>query len=168
MPKQRPRKFRTDKLQHIRTFGSVCFLSSPDPNPWLVDPDPAIFVTDLQVASKKIIFLHNFFCLLLFKGTRTFTSFLKNKKSKESQNNRNQGFSYYFCMMSEGSGTGSGPIPLTGGSGRSKNMWIRIHNTDKKQVRIRILLYLSKNNKKNRDSYCLVASVWLFIFNKEF
>jgi hypothetical protein len=36
-------------------------------------------------------------------------------------------------MLIEGSGFGSGSIPLTGGfgsgSGRPKNMWIRIHNT---------------------------------------
>jgi hypothetical protein len=36
-----------------------------------MDPDPAIFVIDLQDASKK---------LLLFEGT--YTSFFKDKKSK--------------------------------------------------------------------------------------
>jgi hypothetical protein len=41
------------------------------------DPDPAIFVIDLQDAGKKLIFSHNFFCLLLFEGT--FTSFFKDK-----------------------------------------------------------------------------------------
>ncbi len=104
---------------------------SGDPCLWQMDldPDPAIFVIDLQDASKKIIFLHNFFCLLLFEAT--FTSFLKIKSQKESQNSRNRGFSYYFCMMIEGSGSGSragsGSIPLTSGSGsgRPKNMWIR-------------------------------------------
>jgi hypothetical protein len=47
------------------------------------DPDasPAIFVIDLQDASKKII-LTKIFCLLLFEGT--FTSFFKDKKSKRS------------------------------------------------------------------------------------
>jgi hypothetical protein len=46
------------------------------------DPDPAIFVIDLQDASKKLIFLHNFFCLLpvLFEGT--FTLFFEDKKLK--------------------------------------------------------------------------------------
>jgi hypothetical protein len=44
-----------------------------------LDPDPAIFVIELQDASKKLIY-HNFFCLLLFEGT--FTLFLKDKKSK--------------------------------------------------------------------------------------
>jgi hypothetical protein len=41
---------------------------SADPCLWLVnsDPDPAIFVIDLQDASKKL-----FFCLLLFKATFT-------------------------------------------------------------------------------------------------
>jgi hypothetical protein len=40
-----------------------------------MDPDPAIFVIDLEDASKKLI-LTQFFCLLLFEGT--FTSFFKN------------------------------------------------------------------------------------------
>ena len=47
-----------------------------------MDPDLAIFVTDLQDANKKLIFLKEFFCLLLFEGT--FTLFLKDKKSKRS------------------------------------------------------------------------------------
>jgi hypothetical protein len=45
------------------------------------DPDPAIFVIDLQDANKKLIFLTKFFCLLLFEGT--FTSFFKDKKSQK-------------------------------------------------------------------------------------
>jgi hypothetical protein len=32
------------------------------------DPDPAIFVIDLQDANKKLF--KKFFCLLLFEGTR--------------------------------------------------------------------------------------------------
>jgi hypothetical protein len=44
-----------------------------------VDPDPAIYVIDLQDASKKLI-QQNFFCLLLFE--RTFTSFFKDKVKK--------------------------------------------------------------------------------------
>jgi hypothetical protein len=43
------------------------------------DPDPAIFVIDLQVANKELI-LFLFFCLLLFEGT--FTLFFKEEKSK--------------------------------------------------------------------------------------
>jgi hypothetical protein len=45
------------------------------------DPDPAIFVIDLQDANKKLIFFQ-VFCLLLFRGT--FPSFFKDKKSKRS------------------------------------------------------------------------------------
>ncbi len=61
----------------------------PDPDPrihasdsWIriLDPDPAIFVIDLQDASKKLFFQYNFFCLLLFEAK--FTSFFKDKKSK--------------------------------------------------------------------------------------
>jgi hypothetical protein len=103
----------------------------------ILDPDPAIFVIDLQDANKKLVFFF-FFCLLLLECT--FTSFFKEKIQIESQNSRNQGFSYYFCTMIEGSGTRagseSGSIPLTNGSGsgsrRPKNMWIqwiRIRNT---------------------------------------
>jgi hypothetical protein len=44
------------------------------------DPDPAIFVIDLQDASKKLIVYQNFFCLLLFEAP--VTSFFKDKKSK--------------------------------------------------------------------------------------
>jgi hypothetical protein len=45
-----------------------------------LDPDPAIFVIDLQDTRKKLTFQHNFFCLLLFEAT--FTSFFTHKKSK--------------------------------------------------------------------------------------
>jgi len=45
----------------------------------ILDPDPAIFVIDLEDASKKLIFYTIFFCLLLFD---TFTSFFKDKNSK--------------------------------------------------------------------------------------
>jgi hypothetical protein len=43
-------------------------VSDPD-----VDPDPTIFVSDLQDTNKKL------FCLLFFEGT--FTSFFMDKKS---------------------------------------------------------------------------------------
>ncbi len=45
---------------------------------WIRNPDPAIFVIDLQDANKKTFFS----CLLLFEGT--FKSFFKDKKSKRS------------------------------------------------------------------------------------
>jgi hypothetical protein len=41
-----------------------------------MDPDPAIFVMDLQDTNLK----KKFFCVFLFEGT--FTSFFKDKKSK--------------------------------------------------------------------------------------
>jgi hypothetical protein len=47
-----------------------------------VDPDPAIFVIDLQDAKDK-------------------------KVKKNLQSSRNQGFSYYFCLVIEGSGSRS-------------------------------------------------------------
>jgi hypothetical protein len=42
------------------------------------DPDPAIFIIDLQDANKELILLKKFFGFLLFEGT-----FFKDKKSKE-------------------------------------------------------------------------------------
>jgi hypothetical protein len=54
------------------------------------DPDPAIFVIDLQDAIKKIILKISFSAYyLLFEGT--FTLRFKDKKSKS-------GFSYYFFL----------------------------------------------------------------------
>jgi hypothetical protein len=61
------------------------------------DPDPAIFVIDLQHASKKLIFNKNFSANYFLKVH--LHHFSKIKSQKESQNRRNQGFSYYFCMM---------------------------------------------------------------------
>jgi hypothetical protein len=46
-----------------------------------MDPDPPIFVIDLQDANKKN-FYKKFFCLILFEDR--FTSFFKDKKSKRS------------------------------------------------------------------------------------
>jgi hypothetical protein len=95
-----------------------------------MDPDPAIFVIDLQDASKKLFFNTIFSAYYFLKIHLHHLS--KMKSQKESQNSTNQGFSYYFCMIIEGSGSGS--IPLTSGYGsgswRPKNMWIRIRNTD--------------------------------------
>jgi hypothetical protein len=46
-----------------------------------MDPDPSIFIIDLEEANKKII-LKKVFCILLFEGN--FTSFFKGKNSKRS------------------------------------------------------------------------------------
>jgi|LakMenE01Jun11ns_1017448.scaffolds.fasta_scaffold9944235_2 hypothetical protein len=62
----------------------------------LMDPDPAIFVIELQDASKKLIFLHNFFCLVRYFLKVHLFHFSKIKMQKESQNSRNQGFSHYL------------------------------------------------------------------------
>jgi len=51
----------------------------PDSDPEL-EPDPDLFVIDLQHANKKTV-LNNFFCLILFECT--FTSFFKDKSPKE-------------------------------------------------------------------------------------
>ncbi len=95
----------------------------------ILNPDPAIFVIDLEDASKKQIFNTIFSAYYFLK--LHLHHFSKIKSQKESQNSMNQGFSYSFCMMIEESGSragsGSGSIPLTSGSGsgRPKNMWIR-------------------------------------------
>jgi hypothetical protein len=46
------------------------------------DPDPAIFITDLQDANQKLIFLNKCFCMLLFEGTYIYIIF-KDKSQKE-------------------------------------------------------------------------------------
>ncbi len=92
-----------------------------------MDTDPAIFIIDLQDASKKLIFNTIFSAYYFLKVN--LHHFSKIKSQKESQNRRNQGFSYYFCVMIEGSGSGSILLTSGSGSGRPKKMWIRIRNT---------------------------------------
>ncbi len=102
------------------TFRCGSGSGSVDPCLWLMDPDPAIFLTNLQDANKKLFFLN----LSAYYFLKVYLHhFSKIKSQKESQNNRNQGFSDHFCMMIEVCGY----IPLTNGSGsgRPKNMWIR-------------------------------------------
>jgi hypothetical protein len=111
-----------------------------------VDPDPAIFVIDLQDASKKLI-LNTIFSAYYFLNVHLH-HVSKIKSQKESQKKRNQGFSYYFCMMMGGSGSGSE---------RPKNIWIqiRIQNTasvvtEKKFVSIKINCFFQENLKMAR------------------
>jgi hypothetical protein len=121
-----------------------------------MDPDPAIFVIDLQDASKKLIF-NTIFSACYFLKVRVHLHHLsKIKSQKESQNSRNQGFSYYFRMMIEGSGF------------KPKNMWIR-------WIRIRIRntggihkflgfpvpdpSIIKQNRKKTLDFFCFVTSL---------
>jgi len=64
------------------------------------DPEPAIFVIDIQEANKKLIFFKKFF-LLLIEGTVHLVIniiFQRLKVKKKEQNSRNQGFSYYFWL----------------------------------------------------------------------
>jgi hypothetical protein len=53
--------------------------SDPNLDP---DPDPSIFIINLQDANKKLIFLKKFFFILLFEGN--FTSFSKVKSQKKA------------------------------------------------------------------------------------
>ncbi len=87
-----------------------------------MDPDPAIFVTDLQEAIKKQFFYFSAYYFLKVH----LHNFSKIKCPKEVTKQQDQGFSYSFSLMIEGSGSGS--IPLTSGSGRPKNTLIRIRN----------------------------------------
>jgi hypothetical protein len=67
-----------DNLVWIRIRGSMP-LTDPDSDS---DPDPAIFVIDLQDGNQKLRnFFKKVFCLLLFEGA--FTSFFKDKCQKE-------------------------------------------------------------------------------------
>jgi hypothetical protein len=60
-----------------------------------MDPDPAIFVNDLQDANKKLIFLNIFSAYYFMK--EHLHHFSKINSKKESQNSKNQGFSDYFA-----------------------------------------------------------------------
>jgi hypothetical protein len=46
------------------------------------DPDPSVFIIDLQDAQQKTNLKKKFFCILFFEGT--LTSFFNGKKSKGS------------------------------------------------------------------------------------
>jgi hypothetical protein len=83
-----------------------------------MDPDAAIFVTELQNAKKKLIIKKSFpaYCFLKVH-LHNFSKVKRPKEVKKHLNLRNQGFSYYFCLLTEG----SGPC-----YGRPKIMWIRI------------------------------------------
>ncbi len=86
----------------IQCCGSMTFWDgsgSADPCLWLMDPDPdpAIFVIDLQDASKKLIFCHAIFSADYFLRVHLH-HFSKIKSQKESQISRNQGFSYYLFL----------------------------------------------------------------------
>ncbi len=58
---------------------------------------------------------------------------VKSHKEVTTVSSRNQGLSYYFCLIMEGSGNGAGSVLVTNGSvcgsGRPKNIRIRVHST---------------------------------------
>jgi hypothetical protein len=91
-------------------------------------PDPAIFVSDLQEGNKNNNFSAKFFAYYFLKVH--LHHFSKIKSINKSQKSRNQGFSYYFCLMMERSGSGSIPMTNRSGSGRPKNIRIRISIPD--------------------------------------
>ncbi len=72
---------RECREQWSRSMTFWCGSGSADPCIWLMNPDPAIFVIELQDVNKKRI-KKSFFCLLLFE--RIFTLFFKDKKSRRS------------------------------------------------------------------------------------
>ncbi len=115
-----------------------CRSGSGDPCWWLMDPDldpnPAIFVINLQDAKKNILYV---FLLITFWR---YIYIIFQKVKKKSQNNRNQGFPYYFCSMTEGSGSESVSLTSWSGSRRPKNIRIRIRNTE---LMIIVILYLA-------------------------
>ncbi len=62
-----------------------------------MDPDPAIFVTDLQVANRKLIEKKKFFCLLLFVGT--FTSFFEDKLKESKRSHKAVGIKVFVTIF---------------------------------------------------------------------
>ncbi len=124
----------------------------------ILDPDPAIFVTDLHDASKKLFF-NTIFSAYYFLKVHLH-NFSEIKSQKESQNRRNQCFSNYFCKMIEGSGSGSIPLTSESRSGRPKNMWIRwirFRNTGKKGLPANLLILLMLSTSL---CWSLVSSLW--------
>jgi hypothetical protein len=125
----------------------------PDPD---ADPDPAIFVSDLQDSNKKLFIFLSFFAFYFLKVHFTFTSFSKKKSHKEVTKNRNQCFSYYFCLMIEWSRSVRVSLTNGSGSGRPKNTWIRIRNTEFSLTLLKLIiaahgvLYQAQNNGNDK------------------
>ncbi len=133
-------------------YGSECGSGSADPYLCLMDPgpdsdpDPAIFVSDLQDINKKFFLLITFWRFI-------YIMFQRLKVIKKSLNYWNQCFSYFFCLMIEGSGSISLSNGSGWGSGRPKKIGIlRIRIRIRILIRMRIrntasLYYLSRNLK---------------------
>ncbi len=84
------------------------FGTDPDPRLWPVDPDPVIFVLDIQDAKKNYFFLS--FSAHYFLKVHLHHFYKIKNVTKKSQNSRNQGFSFYFCLMIGGSGSEAGSV----------------------------------------------------------
>ncbi len=107
------------------------------------DPEPAIFVCDLQNVNKKLVFLLSFFAYYFlkvhlhhFSKIKSHTEVTKKPKQQESIFFLIQ---RYLMIKGSGSGARSRSVSLTNGSrsGRPKNIWIlriRIRNTDYQDI----------------------------------
>jgi hypothetical protein len=60
-----------------------------------MDPDPAIFVIELQDANKKLIFFKKFFSLITFEGTCTSFSKIINQKEVTKQ----EGLRFFLLFL---------------------------------------------------------------------
>ncbi len=110
--------------KNARLFTTVVdprrFGTDPDLHHWLTDPDTALFVRGFQVS----------FAYYYLKVPYLLSVIWEKKawRSKKNWRIRNKVFLNFFCLMIEGfirirtKNGGSG-------SGRPKNLWIRIHNT---------------------------------------
>ncbi len=105
--------FSTDP-DGMRTLGSVLWLTDPD-------PDPALFVSDLQDTKKYFFLRLSFLSYICIKDKKVI---------EKSQNRRNQGFSLFsFYLLREGFGSGSVQINYGSGCGSRRLKNIQIRNT---------------------------------------
>jgi hypothetical protein len=80
----------------------------------------------MNFETKTNCFKKNFSAYYNFEGTST--SKIKSPKEVTKKQQESRVFLLFFLMI-EGSGSGSIPLTNGSGSGRPKNMWIRIRNT---------------------------------------
>ncbi len=118
-----------------------------------MDPDPPIFVIDLQEANKKTNLKKSFSAYYFL--TVHLHHFSKIKSQKVVTHSRNQEFSYFFCLIIEGSRSGSMLLTTGSGSRRPKSILIR-----RIRIRIRIrntavynkIIYTFSGEGKGRSS----------------
>ncbi len=132
-----------DYPTHSWTFwcGSGCadpYLRLMDP-----DPDPAIFVIDLQNANKKLIEKKKFFCLLLFECT--FTLFFKDKKFKRSR--KTVRIEVFLTIL------------LDDRRIHTSDWWIRIREAQNMWIRFRIQIRKTAHRPKYLFISCLCWTV---------